>query len=469
MFTITGHINMNQVILESLKRIFFTFIHNDKEIYLVGGCVRDLLLGREPKDYDLCTNATPDEVKKILGAGNYRFIDTGLDYGTITIHDIWDDLFFEITTYRVDGKYSDGRHPDAVAVTPSLEEDLKRRDFTVNSFAYNIISESLVMLDESFMDDLKYGIIRCVGLPKQRFEEDALRMLRAFRFAAKLGFTIEPETYEAIKECASMLLHIPKERIRQELTGILLSDNPRYLELIICTGLEEYIFNGPTPMADMLNCPHQNPYHYTDVFHHTLDVIERVPKKSELRWAALFHDIGKPLVKALKPGTTDHYRYIGHAKESERMATELMRTLKFSTRQIELVCKYVRHHDDELAECSMSKFRKALNDIGVDNFLDFMELRKADSSAHCLILQTKYAVNDITKCYERYKEVINNPKTALKVEELDINGYDLMAIGLQGKEIGDALNKLLEKVLEKPELNSKKVLEKLVKEMYYGN
>ena len=280
------------------------------EIYLVGGCVRDLLLGRTPKDYDLCTNLSPEEVKKALSKGNrrYHFIDTGLKHGTITIHDTIFNVFFECTTYRTDGKYSDGRHPDEVKFTPSLEEDLKRRDFTINSFAYDKKHKVLIMLDRSYLNDLEYGIIRTVGSPVNRFTEDALRMLRAFRFAAQLGFVINTETYEGIKECAPLMNRISKERIRDELTKILLSDNPRYLEFIVLAGLEPYLFNGSTPIADMLNSPHENPYHYTDVFHHTLDVIERVPKKFELRWAALFHDIGKPQVKILKPGTTNHYR-----------------------------------------------------------------------------------------------------------------------------------------------------------------
>lgn len=464
MYKTIQELNINEDIKRSLGRLFGIFLHKDKELYLVGGCVRDLLLGKEPKDYDLCTNATPDEIKRILDIYDihdnayYHFIDTGLKHGTITVHDILDDMFYEITTYRIDGKYSDGRHPDEVVFTPSLEEDLKRRDFTINSFAYNLLTKELIMLDESFLDDLKYGIIRTVGLATDRFTEDALRILRAFRFAAQTDFIIETETYEATKTCAHLMVNISKERIRDELTKILLSDNPRYLEFILCAGLEVYMFDEKMYLTDMLVTKHENPYHYTDVFHHTLDVIERVPKKFELRWAALFHDIGKPFVKTLKPGTTDHYRYLGHEEKSVEIAVELMQILKFSTANTELITKYVLYHDAELAECKMSKFRKVLNEIGPEHFLDFMKLREADSSAHCIFLEDKYAIKNINVCYDRYRQVMSEPEPVLSLKALAINGYDVMAAGFKGPQVGKALNILLEQILEKPELNTRETL-----------
>ena len=484
LYVTSANLKIKEQYLNSLKDLFKYFKDANKQLFLVGGCVRDLLLDKTPKDYDLCTNATPEEVKKILenirfvdwftdsegseypaGVTKYHFIDTGLKHGTVTIHDKEHQTEFEITTYRVDGKYSDGRHPDEVIFTPSLEEDLKRRDFTINSFAYNPIMKKLVMLDKSFLDDLKYGIIRTVGRSTDRFTEDALRMLRAFRFAAQLGFVIETETYEGIRECAPLMKRISKERIRDELTKILLSDNPRYLEFIVLAGLEPYLFNEITPMTDMLNCPHENPYHYTDVFHHTLDVVERVPKTFELRWAALFHDMGKPAVKALKPGTTNHYRYLGHEEKSVEIAAELMEKLKFSNLTTNIIEKFVKFHDTELAECSMAKFKKALNEIGVDNFLDLMKLREADSSAHnCIFSGTKYAIKNINICYDRYKKVLENPQTALTTKELNVNGYDIMELGISGKQVGLTLNHLLELVLENPELNVKEKLIELAKD-----
>lgn len=475
---------IEQKYIDSLSELFNYFKAANKQLFLVGGCVRDLLLDKTPKDYDLCTNATPEEVKELLGslhyvdwftdsdgseypAGvcRYHFIDTGIKHGTVTVHDVKMGLFYEITTYRVDGKYTDSRHPEEVIFTPSLEEDLKRRDFTINSIAYNPIMKKIVALDKSFLDDLHYGIIRSVGEAKQRFTEDALRMLRAFRFAAQTGFIIEADTYEAIKECAPLMKNISKERIRDELTKILLSDNPRYLEFLVLAGLEPYLFNGITPMTDMLNCPHENPYHYTDVFHHTLDVVERVPKTFELRWAALFHDMGKPHVKALKPGTTNHYRYLGHEEKSVEIARVVMETLKFSNLTTNKIEKFVSFHDSELAECSMAKFKKALNEIGIDNFLELMKLREADSSAHnCIFSGTKYAIKNINICYDRYKKVLENPQTALTTKELNVNGYDIMELGISGKQVGLTLNHLLELVLENPELNVKEKLIELAKD-----
>ena len=207
-------------IYRSLIKLFEAFwIYNKKELYLVGGVVRDLLLGKEPKDYDLCTNATPDEVKEICKALGLKTFDSGIKHGTLTVIDKGYGQSFEVTTYRIDGKYSDGRHPDEVIFTPSLEEDLKRRDFTINSFAYNLLTDELVMLDESFLKDLEYEIIRTVGDPCERFEEDALRMLRAIRFAAQLNFTLERHTYHAIEMGAMLLNKVSKERIRES-TGI---------------------------------------------------------------------------------------------------------------------------------------------------------------------------------------------------------------------------------------------------------
>ncbi len=452
----------NQRVDTALFWLLSYFRDAKKEIYLVGGSVRDLLLDKEPKDYDLCTNATPEEVKKILGtSGRYTFIDTGLKHGTVTIHDISADLFFEVTAYRLDGIYSDNRHPDEVTFTPSLEEDLKRRDFTINSFAYNPIEKQLVMLDKSFLDDLKLGIIRTVGEPTQRFEEDALRMLRAFRFAAQLGFTVDKDTYKAIKECAPLLSKISKERIRDELTKILLSDNPRYLEFIAITGLEEYAFGGH-PLMNMLMCEHQNPYHYTDVFHHTLDVVERVPKDFELRWAALFHDVGKPLVKKLKPGTTDHYRYIGHPEISVNIATDIMQTLKFSNEQVNSITKLVKYHDIELADCKMSTFKKYLAEIGTDLFMKLMKLRIADSSAHQVYLESKFAIDAVSVAYDRFSKVINEHQP-LYLKDLKVNGDDMKELGFENRQIGEVLDYLLNLTYGHPDYNEKEKLMKLAK------
>ena len=460
---ILNDLYLDDYLHDSLIRLFHAFYFSNKELFLVGGCVRDLLLNKKPKDYDLCTNATPDEVKNILDEIDIDYFDSGIKHGTLTILDKQYNKSYEITTYRIDGKYEDGRHPTEVTFTPSLEEDLKRRDFTINSFAYDFFNCELIMLNESFIRDLEHGIIRTVGNPEKRFNEDALRMLRALRFSAQLNFSIAPETYRAILRLSIKLKYISKERIRDELTKILLSDNPQVLELFAITELERYAFDGLTPIMDMLNCEHENPWHYTDVFHHTMDVVKRVPKTFLLRFSALFHDMGKPSVKCLKEGTIDHYRYIGHQDVSSEIALQLMELLKFSNVDKDLIYKFVKYHDCELVDCKNSKFKKFLVDIGVNNFTDYMKLRVADTSAHKLIKDTKYAIDYIDKLWKKFDKVIIKNE-ALTVKDLKVNGYDMMNLGLKDKEIGDMLNYLLKRVLEKSNLNTREILMQLAKE-----
>ena len=424
-----------------------------------------MLLGKEPKDYDLTTNATPDEVKAIIKGIGLKSFDSGIKHGTLTIIDDFYQQQFEITTYRVEGKYLDHRHPKEVTFVCSLEEDLKRRDFTINSFAYNLLTNEVLMLDESYLNDLKLGIIRTVGDANTRFGEDALRMLRAIRFSAQLGFSIAKDTYEAIKLDCDWMLYVSRERVRDELTKILLSDNPQRLELFAITGLEKHSFDGyQRPITYMLQCDHQNPWHYTDVFHHTMDVVKALPKKFELRWAALLHDVGKPKAKKPRPqGPADHFVYYGHPEISAEIALEVMYILKFSNEQKDLIYKYVKYHDEELVTCKKSAFKKVLVDIGKENFLDFIKLREADSNAHRLSKDTKYAIDYIDKIKERYLEATINDD-ALTVRDLKINGYDLMNIQIFNKEIGSTLNYLLERVLEDPNLNEKNILISLASE-----
>ena len=457
------HFGCENRIYRSLFRLFEAFwIYNKKELYLVGGGVRDLLLGKEPKDYDLTTNASIEEIREICAKLNLKTFDSGVKHGTLTIIDDFYKISYECTVYRKDGKYTDGRHPDEVIFTSSLEEDLKRRDFTINSFAYNLLTKELVMLDKAYLKDLELGIIRTVGNPIDRFSEDALRMLRALRFAAQLNFTIQRDTFAAIKELAPKIALISKERIRDELTKIILSDNPQVLELFVITGLEPYAFDGITPIGDILNCEHQNPWHYTDVFHHTMDVVKRVPKTFELRWAALMHDFGKPAVKELKDDATGHYHYHGHQEVSANIAEKLADLLKFSNEQKDIVYKFVKYHDEPLAEIRNAKFKAIVNEIGKDNFLNFIKLRAADAFAHRLLMGTKFAIDfpDIIK--ERFSKIIDEDQ-ALKVTDLKINGYDLINLGLQGKQIGNCLNYLLELVLEDAALNNHETLIELSK------
>lgn len=442
----------------SLIKLFEAFwIYGKKELYLVGGCVRDMLLGKKPKDYDLCTNATPDEVKEIISTINLKSFDSGIKHGTLTIIDDFYQMNYEITTYRIDGKYTDGRHPDEVVFTPSLEEDLKRRDFTINSFAYDLLRCEVLALDESYFDDLKYGIIRTVGDPIDRFNEDALRMLRALRFAAQLKFFIEASTYEAIKRLAPNMEKISKERIRDELTKILLSDNIEILEQFVDTDMERYCFDGSTPIGNMLHCQHNCNWHYTDVLHHTMLVVNRVPKTFILRWAALLHDVGKPTGRHEKFPGSGRYDYHGHPDVSVQIAEPFMDMLKFSNDQKDLILKFVKHHDLDLSMARNGTFKKFLAEIGPENFNDFMKLQVADAYAHTIKDSIKWNSSKITKTYARFTKVINE-KQPLTVADLAINGYDLMNLGLQGKQVGDCLAYLTEEVLEDASKNDKQRL-----------
>lgn len=447
--------------LSSMRELSYAFNRAGKELFLVGGAVRDLLLGEQPKDYDFATNASLDEIRGICADLGLKTFDSGVKHGTITVVDSKYRMSYELTVYRRDGEYSDGRHPDSVEFVGSLEEDLKRRDFTINSFAYDLIESELLALDEGCRKDLDFGIIRAVGDAKKRFAEDALRMLRALRLSAQLGFTIQKDTYAAIKECAPKLASVSKERIRDELTKILLSDRPDVIKLFVVSGLEEYAF-GFTPLGDIMKCLHQNPWHYTDVFHHTIDVVNAVPKTFELRWAALLHDTGKPATKALKDGDVDCYSYHGHSSVSAEIALRLMDILRFSNDRKDLVYKFVKYHDEPLAEVRNAKFKAVVDDIGKEHFADFIELRVADAFAHNLMLDTKYAIDFPDKVKERFIKIISEDQ-ALKVTDLAINGDDIIADGfLRGKEIGDCLRWMLDIVLERPEYNTREKLLELL-------
>lgn len=473
MFKINKALVLNNRDTDTLSFLFYAFHKAKYELYLVGGCVRDLLLGKEPHDFDLCTNATPEEIKAIIdsyhgiknfnGHNRYNYWDSGIKHGTLTITDSLNELSYEITTYRIDGKYEDGRHSTEVAFTPSLEEDLKRRDFTVNSFAYNILTNELLMLDESYMYDLSLGIIRCVGVATDRFQEDALRMLRAIRFSAQLGFTVEEDTFEAIKVCAPLLKKISKERIRDELTKILLSENPHKMELLSLTGVDEYVWSEECSnlVTSLLNCTQHNKYHYTDVFHHTMDVIKPLPKEFVLRWAAFFHDIGKPIDETVDEEGYCHY--YTHPEKSAALCLSIMETLKFSNSDKEMIYKFVKYHDYPLSKVGEKKFKNMIVIIGEENFPNFLKLREADATAHKLAASTDFAIKAISVVKERFMNYLMHP-VPLRVCDLSINGEDIKALGLVGKEIGDALKACLEEVLEHPEHNTKEFLISFVEE-----
>lgn len=438
---------------DAIKDLTKIFNSKGYELYLVGGCVRDLLLGKEPKDIDLCTSATPDEMKEIIKDTYFKSWDSGIKHGTLTITCNFPyHCSFEVTTFRVDGSYEDHRRPDEVKLVRSLEEDLKRRDLTINSFAYDSNTEEIIMLEESFYYDLKFGIIRTVGNAKERFTEDALRMLRAIRFSAQLGFSLSSDTYNSICELGNTIKYVSKERIRDELTKILMSDYPMMIQLIRTTNLDTYI---GLPLESMLNNKQHNKYHYTDVFHHTMDVVKSVPKDFELRWAAFFHDFGKILTASTDSEGWEHY--YGHPDKSAEMAIDFMTEYKFDNTSIDHIYKLVKYHDSAIGvDVSKKVVKKLVNNIGEDLMEKFFKLTFADRMAH-IIDNRKFSIDNLSSGKDKYINIITNVEP-MKIRDLKVNGNDLKDLGLEGKEIGIMLNLCLDYVLENPECNNKETL-----------
>ena len=413
------------------------------EAYVVGGCVRDSILGRNPDDWDITTSASPQQVKEIFR----RTVDTGLQHGTVTV--LMDKEGFEVTTYRVDGAYEDGRHPKEVRFTASLEEDLKRRDFTINAMAYHP-DRGLVDLFHG-MDDMQKKVIRCVGDPMERFGEDALRILRAVRFSAQLGFTIEKKTREGIRALASNLSHVSAERIQVELVKLLVSPHPDFLRDAYETGITAQFL----PEFDACMKTEQNtPHHCYTVGEHTLHSLLNIRADKVLRLTMLLHDIGKPVVKKTDETGRDHFKM--HGPAGERMAKAILRRLKFDNDTIAKVCRLVKWHDDR-PEPRMRSVRRAVNRIGEDLFPLYLEVQRADMLAQSEYLREEKTarLDGVTACYE---EILREGQ-CVSLKNLAVTGRDLIAEGLQpGPELGAVLNRMLEHVLEYPEDNAKERL-----------
>ena len=379
------------------------------EAFIVGGCVRDAVLGRIPGDWDITTSAKPEQVKEIFG----KTVDTGLKHGTVTI--IKHGSGYEVTTYRIDGEYLDGRHPETVEFTPDLREDLKRRDFTINAMAYS--HETGIVDEFEGMEDLNRRVIRCVGCAKDRFTEDALRILRAVRFAAQLDFVIENETYKAIAEIAPNLVHVSKERIQVELTKLLLSDHPEKIWMVDATGIAEYVTPG-----------------FTEVFERELESRSSRDLLKEC-WAGI----------AALPADKSH-RWAGFLRHMmPEQAVKILRGLKLDNDTIGNVKNMITAFQAPLAVDKV-EIRRLLSRVTEYQFLGAMQLKKLDGDE---------TVPGILQLFEEIKEAGD----CVSLKQLAVNGGDLLAKGLEkGKQIGDGLMYLLNLVLEKPELNKKDIL-----------
>ena len=402
------------------------------EAWLVGGCVRDRLMGITPHDYDVTTSATPEEIKAVFS--DEKTIDTGLRHGTVTV--LLSGEPIEITTFRAEDVYSDHRHPDAVRFTQSLHEDLARRDFTVNAIA---MGESGRLCDPfGGQADLGNGLLRAVGDPEARFREDALRILRCLRFAAVLGFEIEPETARAMERCKGLLSFVSAERICTELTKLLCGRSVRSVlsahAAILFTVLPEL-----EPMKGFDQC---NYHHIYDVMEHTVRVVENVPPEPRLRWAALFHDAGKPACFSMDSDGVGHF--YGHAEHSRVLADAAFRRLKMDNATREAADRLIRYHDWPI-EPAAPTVRRALGKLGPEGFRELLCLKRADNLAQSPVFRDRLEIYDRI---EALAEQILEEQQAFSLRDLAVNGSDLLSLGIApGPEMGRILNALLDAVI----------------------
>ena len=435
---------------EKVHKIIDTLEEAGFEAYAVGGCVRDSILGREPDDWDITTSAKPEEMKRLFP----RTVDTGIKHGTVTV--LLGGEGFEVTTYRIDGTYEDGRHPSEVTFTSNLKEDLLRRDFTINALP-NKERSGLVDLYGG-LADIDKQVIRCVGDAVERFEEDALRMLRAVRFSAQLGYRIDEVTGEAVKALAPNLQKISAERIRVELVKLVTSPHPDYLRTAYELGITAQVL----PEFDLcMETPQRHRHHCYDVGEHILHSMLGVEPDKVLRLGMLFHDIGKPQTLTVDPDGTTHNKR--HPLEGEKITRKVMRRLKFDNDTTDKVTKLVLYHDYDIAPTEAG-VRRAVNRIGEDIFPMIFTVRRADIAAQSDYMREEKLAK-VAYIEKLYREVLAR-RDAVTLKDLAISGNDLIAGGMPpGRQIGETLSALLERVLDDPSLNTREILLKLYKEV----
>ncbi len=428
---------------EKVNMILRTLQAGGFAAYAVGGCVRDSVLGKEPDDWDITTSARPQEIKALFG----RTVDTGLQHGTVTV--MLQREGFEVTTYRIDGAYEDGRHPKAVTFTADLREDLRRRDFTINAMAYN---EETGLVDLfGGLADLEAGVIRCVGDAAERFTEDALRMMRAVRFSAQLGFAIERETKAAIRALAPGIRQVSAERIQAELIKLVTAPHPDYLRTAWECGITAQVF----PEFDRaMEMPQHHPHHSYCVGEHILRSMAAVEADKVLRLTMLFHDLGKPAVHTTDAAGIDHFK--GHAAVSRDIAEAVMNRLKFDNATKDRVTKLVSCHDCYIPETPRG-VRRAAAKIGSALMPLLFSVKRADIAAQSGYQEAE-KLEAVAEIERIYREIIMQNQ-CLTLKDLAVSGRDLIAAGMQpGKAMGETLNRLLELVLENPEYNTKEYL-----------
>ncbi len=458
-------LNYEQAVPKTIKKIATKLKEHGFECYLVGGAIRDYCLGKTPHEFDLATNAHPENVVSIF---KYT-VPTGIKHGTILV--LLDGMQVEVTTFRADGEYLDGRRPESVSYSDTIEEDVSRRDFTINAMALNLTDYSFVDLFGG-INDLENKVIKTVGEATQRFREDGLRIMRAIRFASRFNFEIENQTYEAMKSCVDMLNHISNERIHDEFNGILLSDNPFFgVEMLRKIGALELI------IPELLKGygVEQNKYHKYDIYYHNLHSLKAVEKYIDsegnydeemtliIKLAALFHDIAKPVVKK-QVEKKEADVYYNHEVVGAAIAKKIMRRLKYSNDEINFVALLIRHHmfyyEEDWTDGAVRRFMRS---VGLENVAPLLKLREADRMGSGK--KQNRTNSAMARLLERIDKIIDE-ENAITVKDLKINGDILIAeFGLkQGRMIGDVLNYLLEMILDEPGLNEYEILFEKAKE-----
>lgn len=431
------------VLPEKVKTILSRLEKAGFEAYAVGGCVRDSILGRVPDDWDITTSAKPGQVKAVFP----HTVDTGIKHGTVTV--LLDHEGFEVTTFRVDGQYSDGRHPDAVAFTASLKEDVRRRDFTINAMAY---SDRTGIVDYfGGMQDIRGRLIRAVGDPDRRFTEDALRIMRAVRFSAQLDYQIEAQTLEAIHHHAPNLARISAERIRVELEKLLVSDHPDRLRLLYSTGITDVVL---PEFSLCMETPQNNPHHCCSVGEHLIRSVEHVRPDRVLRLTMLLHDIMKPACRTTDEKGVDHF--YGHVQKSADQAVLILRRLKYDNKTIHDVKILIANHDNSIAPDPYT-VRKMIVRVGENLFPLLLEVREADISA-----QSDYHLEEkkenLSAVRRVYQEILDRGD-CLSLKTMAVHGDDLIRAGVRaGSEIGALLTIMFDDVLRYPEHNDRDYL-----------
>ena len=433
---------------DNVKTIIEILNNSGHESFIVGGCVRDSLMGIIPNDWDICTSAKPEQIKECFK--EFNTFDSGIKHGTISI--VIDKEIFEVTTYRIDGEYKDNRRPESVTFTDDITKDLARRDFTINAMAYNE-SRGLVDLFNG-QTDLRSNTIRCVRNPDERFNEDALRIIRALRFASTYDLVIEENTSVSILKNAELLNNIAVERIAVE-----------FNKLICGKGAENILDNYRDVIAvfipeikKMFDFKQKTKHHNRDVWHHTIHSVSQIDSDPLLRVTMLFHDLGKPEACTYDSDGSTHFK--GHPKYSAKIAESILRRLKYPVSFIEDCLKLIIYHDVRFTG-SKKQLRHIMSAIGENNVRLLLKVQRADAMAQSDYMHEEKLQKIDTAC-KVFEEIIEE-QSCFTLKQLAVNGNDLKELGFTGKKIGEVLNFLLEKVIENPELNEKEKLKEIIK------